>query len=58
MSLGAGGPQIRQLWQEYEDCSSPEAELVKDFDKVRGGLAAGAAGCEHWPLKLAACSWR
>ena len=42
-----GGPQIRQLWQEYEDCSSPEAALVKDFDKVRQGmrLCTWAACC-------------
>ena len=26
---------MKQLWQEYEDASTPEAKLVKDFDKVR-----------------------
>ncbi|CAN1811568.1 5'-deoxynucleotidase HDDC2 [Linum perenne] len=26
--------EIEQLWKEYEDNSSPEAKLVKDFDKV------------------------
>ena len=30
----AGGPEVKQLWQEYEDCSTPEAALVKDYDKV------------------------
>lgn len=25
--------EIRDLWQEYEDVSSPEANLVKDLDK-------------------------
>ena len=25
---------VRELWQEYENNSSPEAKLVKDFDKV------------------------
>ena len=25
---------MRELWQEYEDNQTPEAKLVKDFDKV------------------------
>ncbi len=28
------GQEIEALWQEYEDCKSPEALMVKDFDKV------------------------
>ena len=30
------GPEAQlmyQLWQEYEQCSTPEAKLVKDLDK-------------------------
>lgn len=26
--------EVRELWQEYENNSTPEAKLVKDFDKV------------------------
>ena len=28
------GQEIESLWQEYEDGKSPEALMVKDFDKV------------------------
>lgn len=28
------GQEIEALWQEYEDGKSPEALMVKDFDKV------------------------
>lgn len=28
------GASISSLWQEYEDGQTPEAKLVKDFDKV------------------------
>ncbi|CAN1811571.1 5'-deoxynucleotidase hdd1 [Linum perenne] len=31
---GSRAKEIEQLWKEYEDNSSPEAKLVKDFDKV------------------------
>ena len=27
--------EIKELWEEYENNSSIEANLVKDFDKVR-----------------------
>lgn len=27
------GQELVELWLEYEDCSSPEARVVKDFDK-------------------------
>ncbi|CAI0427699.1 unnamed protein product [Linum tenue] len=30
----AEAEEIAQLWKEYEDNSSPEAKMVKDFDKV------------------------
>lgn len=26
--------EIKQLWYEYEDCTSEEARLVKDLDKL------------------------
>ncbi len=28
------GSEIQELWQEYEAGQTPEANLVKDFDKV------------------------
>lgn len=28
------GSSIPALWQEYEDAQTPEAKLVKDFDKA------------------------
>lgn len=28
------GQEVEVLWQEYEDGKSPEALMVKDFDKV------------------------
>lgn len=27
--------EIGELWMEYENTSSPEAEIVKDLDKVK-----------------------
>ena len=27
--------EIKELWEEYENNSSIEANIVKDFDKVR-----------------------
>ena len=33
-SCTCAGREVEQLWQEYESASSPEAMLVKDFDKV------------------------
>ncbi len=30
----SSGQEIEALWQEYEDGKSPEALMVKDFDKV------------------------
>ena len=32
------GQEVEILWQEYEDGKSPEALMVKDFDKVRWNL--------------------
>ena len=33
--LRYAGKEVEELWHEYESASSPEAQLVKDFDKVR-----------------------
>lgn len=40
--LGGGSiaDEIYQLWNEYEENSSPEAKIVKDFDKVEMILQA------------------
>ncbi|XP_050213731.1 uncharacterized protein LOC126665074 [Mercurialis annua] len=40
--LGGGirAKEISQLWMEYEENSSPEAKIVKDFDKVEMILQA------------------
>uniref|UniRef100_A0A7N0T5W7 5'-deoxynucleotidase n=1 Tax=Kalanchoe fedtschenkoi TaxID=63787 RepID=A0A7N0T5W7_KALFE len=40
--LGGGtrAEEIQELWQEYEDNTSKEAKLVKDFDKVEMILQA------------------
>ncbi|WCJ30181.1 5'-deoxynucleotidase HDDC2 [Euphorbia peplus] len=41
--LLGGGPrakEISELWMEYEEASSPEAKIVKDFDKVEMILQA------------------
>ncbi|KAJ8499087.1 hypothetical protein OPV22_009639 [Ensete ventricosum] len=37
---GSRAKEIDELWMEYEDNSSPEAKLVKDFDKVEMILQA------------------
>ena len=36
----SAGKEVEELWQEYEAASSPEAMLVKDFDKVRAACDA------------------
>ncbi|DBB03901.1 TPA: hypothetical protein ACH3X1_012987 [Trebouxia sp. C0004] len=36
----AAGQEIEALWQEYEDGNSPEALMVKDFDKLEMILQA------------------
>ena len=33
------GREVEELFLEYEAGESPEARLVKDFDKARRGLA-------------------
>ena len=36
----AARERIMRLWREYEDRSSPEAKLVKDFDRFEMALQA------------------
>lgn len=31
--ISDAGKEILSLWLEYEDCTTPEATVVKDFDK-------------------------
>ena len=38
--LHSAGKEVEELWHEYESASSPEAQLVKDFDKARSLNAA------------------
>ncbi|KAG6470740.1 hypothetical protein ZIOFF_071817 [Zingiber officinale] len=47
--LGGGlmADEIQELWQEYENNSSTEASLVKDFDKVEMILQALEYETEH-----------
>ncbi|KAK1324245.1 hypothetical protein QJS10_CPA02g01390 [Acorus calamus] len=37
---GSRGKELSELWMEYEENSSPEAKVVKDFDKVEMILQA------------------
>lgn len=46
------GKEIELLWQEYEQAQTPEARLVKDFDKVGQSHRRGA-GCVPWPSMVA-----
>ena len=32
--------EVSELWEEYESCATPEAKLVKDFDKLEMILQA------------------
>ena len=34
MLVNLAAKEIAELWTEYEENSSPEAKIVKDFDKV------------------------
>ncbi|XP_010521075.1 PREDICTED: HD domain-containing protein 2 homolog [Tarenaya hassleriana] len=47
--LGGGlrAEEIKELWQEYENNASLEANLVKDFDKVEMILQALEYEMEH-----------
>lgn len=33
MDTKTTGKELLALWLDYEDCSSPEARIVKDFDR-------------------------
>ena len=52
------GDDIRSLWQEYEDCSTPEAALVKDYDKVSSPhmAASAAVATSGWQPPGSLCS--
>ncbi len=39
----AAGAELEALWREYEEQTTPEAQLVKDFDKLEMILQAGTA---------------
>ncbi|XP_073026704.1 uncharacterized protein [Primulina eburnea] len=49
MVLGGGmrAEEIKELWLEYENNSSLEANLVKDFDKIEMILQALEYETEH-----------
>jgi hypothetical protein len=42
--------EIKELWEEYENNSSVEANIVKDFDKVRMMLFCELYACHF-------CQW-
>jgi len=52
------GPQLYSLWQEYQECKTPEARFVKALDKIeshihvieRGGTGESPAGARHQAL--------
>lgn len=44
--LRYAGKEVEELWHEYESASSPEAQLVKDFDKV--GSRQMLLGHQHY----------
>lgn len=41
MFVNFAAKEIVELWTEYEENSSPEAKIVKDFDKVTHLLEDG-----------------
>jgi putative hydrolases of HD superfamily len=44
--------EIAQLWQEYEDATTPEALLVKDLDKFEMIVQAMEYEKCWYPMKL------
>ncbi|RRT47786.1 hypothetical protein B296_00053509 [Ensete ventricosum] len=56
--------EIDELWMEYEDNSSPEAKLVKDFDKVHfymllsGGVEMILQALEYEDGKSKELTWK
>ena len=52
------GQEIEQLWLEYEQGSTPEAQLVKDFDKVlqKPAFPISQDSPAHHALDAALCS--
>ncbi|KAM7269537.1 hypothetical protein ACFE04_025034 [Oxalis oulophora] len=47
---GQRAKEITDLWMEYEDNSSPEAKIVKDFDKIEMILQALEYETGEFPL--------
>lgn len=50
--------EIQELWLEYEDCTSEEAKVVKDFDKLEMIVQAdeyerGQSGRVLWHTTMA-----
>lgn len=45
MSCIFTGEEIKKLFEEYEEGQTPEALLVKDFDKVGNLLVCTALDC-------------
>ena len=54
MCMAVAGQEIKELFEEYEAGSTPEALLVKDFDKVRTEGFTGL-GCMRRLCKAHAC---
>lgn len=46
-NIQVAGDEIEKLWYEYENASTPEANLVKDFDKVRACCLMDLHTCIH-----------
>jgi 5'-deoxynucleotidase YfbR-like HD superfamily hydrolase len=44
--------EIKGLWEEYENNSSVEANLVKDFDKVRMPLLCELVSMSLLPMNI------
>ncbi|XP_058067823.1 uncharacterized protein LOC131217092 isoform X2 [Magnolia sinica] len=44
---GSRAKEISELWMEYEENSSPEAKVVKDFDKLKQIEKDAVCRCDH-----------
>lgn len=53
----AAGEEIEALWHEYEQGQSPEARLVKDFDKVGQGMGGMVLGSRWQSEGMPAFAW-
>lgn len=50
LRFGESALEIKQLWYEYEDCTSEEARVVKDLDKLE--MIVQADDYEKGEMKL------